>query len=230
MMSPYDSLAMPQILVVEDETRIASFLNRALSTEGFGVDEAHDGTRGLELAQTGRYEMVVLDLLLPGVDGISVLRGILEHRPEQRVFVLSTLSDVDTKVRCLEIGASDYLTKPFSLAEFLARIRARLRQPPAAAPDRFIRTGPVVLDSVRRVADAGRGPVALTAREFALLHHLMRKRGEVCTREGLLADVWGVTFDIGSNVVDVYIGRLRSKLGEDVIETVRNAGYRLNLP
>jgi DNA-binding response OmpR family regulator len=215
---------------VEDEPRIASFLSRTLSEQGLRVDTAPDGDRGLELAQTGNYELVVLDLLLPGRDGISVLQGIMEHRPDQRVLVLSALSDVDSKVRCLELGASDYMTKPFALAELVARVRARLRQPPAPAPDRFLRVGPLVLDMVRRVADAGRGAVTLTEREFALLSVLMTERGEVCSRKRLLAEVWGMSFDTGSNVVDVYVGRLRSKLGEDVIETVRNVGYRINVP
>jgi DNA-binding response OmpR family regulator len=218
-----------RILVVDDEPRIASFLSRALAAEGFLVDAASDGARAMQLANTGHYELVILDLLLPNVDGLSVLQGIIEHRPEQRVFVLSALSDVENKVRCLELGASDYLTKPFALAELIARVRARLRQAAAPAPDRMLRVGPVTLDMVRRAADAGSGSSVLTDREFSLLHHLMQEGGDVCSRERLLADVWGLSFDTGSNVVDVYVGRLRSKLGEEVIETVRNVGYRLNV-
>lgn len=221
---------MPRVLVVDDEPRITSFVSRALSAEGFGVDAAHDGIRALDLARNGRYELVVLDLLLPGLDGLSVLRGIMESRPEQRVVVLSALSDVDSKVRCLELGASDYLPKPFALAELLARIRARLRQPSGGPADRLLVSGGVTLDLMRRVADAGAGPVNLAEREFLLLQHLMLKEGEVCTRQRLLADVWGYSFDPGSNVVDVCVGRLRSKLGGDVIETVRSVGYRLNTP
>jgi len=221
---------MPRVLVVDDEPRITSFVSRALSAEGFGVDAAHDGIRALDLARSGRYELVVLDLLLPGLDGLSVLRGIMESRPEQRVVVLSALSDVDSKVRCLELGASDYLPKPFALAELLARIRARLRQPSGGPAHRLLVLGGVTLDLMRRVADAGAGPVNLAEREFLLLQHLMLKEGEVCTRQRLLADVWGYSFDPGSNVVDVCVGRLRSKLGGDVIETVRSVGYRLNAP
>ncbi len=221
---------MARVLMVDDEPRIVNFVSRALSAEGFGVDGAHDGVRGLELARTGRYELVVLDLLLPGLDGISVLREIMESRPEQRVLVLSALSDVDSKVRCLELGASDYLPKPFAVAELVARIRARLRQPASAPADRFFRVGALTLDLLRRRADAGRGPVGLSEREFLLLQQLMRARGEVCTRGRLLSDVWGYSFDPGSNVVDVYVGRLRSKLGPDLIETVRNVGYRIQDP
>ena len=146
------------------------------------------------------------------------------------MLILSALSDVESKVRCLEIGASDYLSKPFALSELIARVRARLRQPPAPAPDRFLSVGRVALDILRRVADSGKGPVNLSEREFALLQNLMRKQGEVATRDLLLAEVWGVSFDAGSNVVDVTVGRLRSKLGDDVIETVRNVGYRLSAP
>jgi two-component system copper resistance phosphate regulon response regulator CusR len=220
---------MSRILVIDDEPRIASFVSRALSAEGFRVDATGDGERALQLTKTGAYGLVVLDLLLPGRDGISVLQGIMEHRPEQRVFVLSALSDVETKVRCLELGASDYLAKPFALAELVARVRARLREPAVKAPDRTLSVGPVVLDMVRRAASSEHGSAVLTDREFALLHHLMREDGEVCSRERLLADVWGLSFETGSNVVDVYVGRLRSKLGDEVIETVRNVGYRLNV-
>jgi DNA-binding response OmpR family regulator len=216
---------MTRVLVVDDEARIVSFVSRALTSTGLNVDCAADGPSALDLAKSGRYELVILDLLLPGMDGISVLEHLIEHDPRQRVLVLSALSDVDSKVRCLEIGASDYLAKPFALTELMARVRARLRQSPA--PDRFLRFGPVALDLLTRTADSGGGPVALSEREFVLLRHLIQQQGEVASREHLLADVWGVHFDIGSNVVDVTIGRLRSKLGDDVIETVRHVGYRL---
>lgn len=221
---------MARVLVVDDEPRIASFVSRALAAEGFQVDSANDGLRGLELARTGRYELVVLDLLLPGRDGISMLRDLIEARPDQRVLVLSALSDVETKVRCLELGASDYLPKPFSLAELLARVRARLRQPASGPGGRFLTVGGVTLDLVRRTADSGAGTVPLSEREFHLLRQLMQKGGETCSRPQLLAEVWGYPFDPGSNVVDVCVGRLRAKLGADVIETVRSVGYRFNAP
>jgi len=221
---------MARVLLVDDEPRIVSFVSRALSAEGFQVDSALDGIRGLELARTGRYELVVLDLLLPGQDGVSVLQDLMESRPDQRVLVLSALSDVNSKVRCLQLGASDYLPKPFSLAELLARVRARLRQPASGPDDRFLNVGGVRLDLVRRAADVGDGTVAVSGREFLVLQHLMLKRGEVCSRQQLLADVWGYSFDPGSNVVDVCVGRLRAKLGSNVIETVRSVGYRIQAP
>jgi DNA-binding response OmpR family regulator len=218
---------MPRVLVVDDEPRIVSFISRALSAEGLAVDGAHDGHRALELARSRSYELVVLDLLLPGIDGVSVLQQILASKPEQRVLVLSALSDVDSKVQCLELGAADYLPKPFALAELVARVRARLRHPEAPPTPRKLAVGRLTLDLLRRVADAGAGPVNLSEREFLLLQHLMRKASEVCSREELLAEVWGYSFDPGSNVVDVYVGRLRSKLGPELIETVRSVGYRL---
>jgi DNA-binding response OmpR family regulator len=217
-----------RVLVIDDEPRIVSFVSRALSAEGFQVDGAHDGTRGLELARSDAYELIVLDLLLPELDGVTVLEQLMETNPGQRVLVLSALSDVETKVRCLELGASDYLSKPFSLAELVARVRARLRQPSAGPRHRFLEAGGVTLDLTRRVAKTNGTTATLSEREFLLLEHLMREDGDVCSRQRLLAEVWGYPFDPGSNVVDVCVGRLRAKLGGDVIETVRNVGYRLN--
>lgn len=216
--------------MVDDEPRIVSFVSRALAAEGFQVDDAQDGLRALELASTGSYELIVLDLLLPGLDGLSVLQGLMETRPDQRVLVLSALSDVETKVRCLEFGASDYLSKPFSLAELLARVRARLRQPGTGPRHQWLRGGDLTLDLTRRTVEMDGRSVTLSEREFLLLEYLMRQQGEVRSRQRLLADVWGYSFDPGSNVVDVCVGRLRAKLGGDVIETVRNVGYRFNAP
>jgi DNA-binding response OmpR family regulator len=218
---------MARVLVVDDEPRIVSFVSRALAAEGLSVETAGDGVRALDLVLARRYDLVVLDLLLPGLDGVSVLQRILDHRPDQRVLVLSALSDVDSKVRCLELGASDYLPKPFALAELVARVRARLRQPGAPPVPRILVVGPVTLDVIRRVAHGERGVASLSEREFLLLQHLMHRGGEVCSRAELLAQVWGYTFDPGSNVVDVTVGRIRSKLGSAVIETVRNVGYRI---
>jgi DNA-binding response OmpR family regulator len=140
--------------------------------------------------------------------------------------VLSALSDVGSKVECLDLGASDYLPKPFSLAELIARVRARLRQPASGPGERYLRVGGVTLDLVRRAADVGDGPVQLPEREFLLLRSFMTRGGEVCGRDRLLEEVWGYGFDPGSNVVDVCVGRIRSRLGADVIETVRGVGYR----
>jgi two-component system OmpR family response regulator len=218
---------MANVLVIEDEPRIGSIVSRALQTAGFGVESARDGISGLELARSGRFALVILDLLLPGLGGLSVLGRIIESDPDQRVLVLSALGDVESKVRCFELGASDYLPKPFALAELLARVRARIRYPAALPLDRFMRVGGVELDLVRRVADVGRGPVSLSQREFLLLQTLMLREGDVVSRQQLLSEVWGFSFHPGTNVVDVCIGRLRAKLGDDVIETVRGVGYQV---
>jgi two-component system copper resistance phosphate regulon response regulator CusR len=229
MTRPYHELVMPRILVAEDEVRLASFVSRALVDEGLRVDVAPDGPTALRLADTGDYELVVLDLRLPGLDGVDVLRNTIENHPDQRVLILSALSDVETKVTCLDLGATDYLCKPFAISELIARVRARLRQPTTPSTERFVRVGDVALDVVKRLADSGRGPVPLSDREFALLQKLMTEEGGTCSRSDLLREVWGMDFDTGSNVVDVTVGRLRSKLGDQVVETVRHVGYRLRV-
>jgi DNA-binding response OmpR family regulator len=214
-----------QILVIDDEPKIVSFVSRALAGDGFGVDSAADGARGLALAARERYDLVVLDLLLPGLDGVNVLHKLRSRRPQQQVIVLSAVSEVEAKVRCLDLGAADYLTKPFALAELLARVRSRLRDHSPTADGERLQAGQLTLDVRRQsVEDAGR-PVSLTNREFLLLEHLVRNAGTACTREELLSAVWGYAFDTGTNVVDVYVRRLRSKLGVDSVETVRNVGY-----
>ncbi len=221
-------MAPPRILVIDDEVSILSFVSRALRAHGFQADCARDGMHGLELVRATDYQLVVLDLVMPDLNGVDTLKGIVAHRPEQPVLVLSALGDVESKVRCLELGAVDYLTKPFALVELLARVRARTRSAAGQAGDRYMRVGPVTLDLQRHVADRGEGPVALSSREFDLLLHLMRRAGTVCSREQLLLDVWDCPFDPGTNVVDVYIRRLRSKLGRETIETLRNIGYSLH--
>jgi two-component system OmpR family response regulator len=216
---------MTRVLVIDDEPRIVSFVQRALAAEGMAAEGVLDGARGLEKILTGGYDLVLLDLLMPSMDGLAVLSRAMEHRPQQPVLVLSALSDVQTKVRCLGLGAADYLSKPFALAELLARVRARLRATGGYRDDPTLSVAGIDLDVRRREADAGEGPVGMSDREFLLLHHLMSHAGEVCTRQEILAEVWGCSFDPGTNVVDVYIRRLRSKLGPLTIETVRNVGY-----
>jgi len=216
---------MNRVLVVEDEPKIASFLTRALSACGLEVNQAQDGSRALDMILHDRYDLVLLDLLLPGTDGLAVLEATMAKQPTQEVVVLSALSDSDSKVKCFELGATDYVTKPFILPELIARIRTRLRHARDLSAHRFLDAGGVRLDLQRRAVYIGEERASLSAREFHLLEHLMRKEGEVCTRSELLASVWGYTFDPRTNVVDVYIRRLRSKLGPNLIETVRNVGY-----
>lgn len=211
-----------RILVVDGEPRTTLVLDRALTEYGHGVDSASDGPQALELAASGAYRLVLLDLALPGEDGMDVLRRMIAARPEQEVIVLSAQSEVETKVRCLDIGAVDYVTKPVSLAELLARVRRRLA---GTGSERVLRAGPVTLDLQRRLVDVGGEPISLTGREFLLLRHLMMQPGEVCTRADLLSEVWGYSFDPGTNVVDVCVRRLRAKVGAERIETIRNVGY-----
>jgi len=215
----------PRILLVEDEPRIRDFITRALVTAGYGVTAAGCGTEGLRLARAGDYDLVILDLIMPDIDGRLVLAQVLRERREQAVLVLSCLADVTTKVDCLELGAQDYLTKPFSLAELLARVRVRLRGEPHA--HEVLKAGDLILDVGRLEANIGHGPVALTRLEFMLLRELMEHPGQSVGKGQLLASVWGYDFDPGSNVVDVCVRRLRSKLGFELIETVRGEGYRL---
>jgi two-component system, OmpR family, copper resistance phosphate regulon response regulator CusR len=217
-----------RILVVEDEPRILAFLGRGLEAEGFSVDGARDGSVALRLARRGAYDLVLLDLLLPGLDGLSVLHELNRLRPELPVVIVSARSDLPTKLRGFGLGASDYLSKPFSFDELVARIRVALRQAQTTDNGHILRFGTLVLDLARREARLGSVTAQLSDREFRVLHHLLEHPGEVVSRERLLSEVWGYHFDPGSNVVDVCIRRLRKKLGAGApIETVRYAGYRL---
>jgi two-component system, OmpR family, response regulator len=225
-----------RILIVDDEPKICSFIGRALAAAGYATEFADNGAEGLRRALGSRYDLVILDLVMPDLDGRQVLSQLLTAHPEQAVIVLSCVADVAAKVDCLERGAQDYLTKPFSLAELLARVRVRLRgeQHPhgGAHPNghqhaEVIRAGDVTLDVGRLVADIGNGPVPLTRLEFLLLRELAEHVGQSVPKGKLLATVWGYDFDPGSNVVDVCVRRLRSKLGFELIKTVRGEGYQL---
>jgi two-component system, OmpR family, response regulator len=217
-----------RILVIEDEPRILSFLARGLEAEGFSVDGAGDGKAGITRAVRGSYDLVILDLLLPKLDGFAVLRQLQHELPELPVVIVSARSELETKLRGFDLGACDYLSKPFSFDELLARVRAQLRRGRPGDNGSVVRAGMLSLDVARRQAKLGEVVTALSDREFRLLHHLVLHEGEVVSRERLLAEVWGYHFDPRSNVVEVCIRRLRQKLGADApIETVRHGGYRL---
>jgi DNA-binding response OmpR family regulator len=217
-----------RILVIEDEARILAFLARGLEAEGYSVHCSDDGAEGLRLALDERWDLVVLDLLLPGLDGLDVLRELHRRRPRLPVLILSARRDLPTKLRGFELGAKDYVPKPFSLAELLARVRVQVRNGRVGDDGNVVRAGPLALDIARRQARLGGVVADLSDREFHVMHHLAVHAGEVVSREQLLAEVWGYCFDPGSNVVDVCVRRLRQKLGpSSPIETVRNAGYRL---
>jgi two-component system, OmpR family, response regulator len=231
--SPADALQEPRsrVLVVDDEPGVVSFVARALRAKGFSVDVAGGGDEALDRLAAGGYDVVLLDLRMPDTNGVTVLKHVMATYPAQKVVVVSAAADTRIKVRCLELGASDFIAKPFELAELVARVGAHTRRPavaPAApAPPRAIRVGRLALDLDRRTADAGSGPVALTAREFDLLRYLARRAPEACTREELLAEVWDTPFDTGTNVVDATVHRLRGKLPDAPVVTVRNVGYGL---
>ncbi len=225
---PYSrACLMLRILVIEDESRIRSFLARALEAEGFAVDGADNGPDGLARALRGAYDLVILDLLLPRLDGLSVLYELHRRAPDLPVVIVSARSDLATKLRGFALGANDYVSKPFALDELLARVRVQLRGH-GERHDPLLRAGDLVLDVARRQARIGECEIDLSDREFRLLHHLVKHAGEVVTRDSVLSVVWGYHFDPRSNVVDVCVRRLRRKLGDEApIETVRHAGYRL---
>jgi DNA-binding response OmpR family regulator len=219
-----------EILVVEDEAGIADFLERGLSAEGFGVRVASDGVAGEEMALEREVDLVVLDRMLPGRDGIEVLKSIRRARPMLPVILLTAKTEIADRVEGLNLGATDYVTKPFSFEELLARIRAHLRYGGDGTATILTAAG-IELDLITREATRGDQKVRLPEREAALLGHLMRNAARVCTREEILAAVWGYEHDPGTNVVQVYIGYLRRKLAlpgsPAPIETVRSVGYRL---
>jgi DNA-binding response OmpR family regulator len=190
------------------------------------VDVCSDPYAGLEAAQSGGYDLVILDLLMPTLPGITVLDRLIQRRPQQVVIVLSCLTDSRTKVQCFQLGADDYVAKPFSFQELLERVKARIRA--GRLSPQPLDVGNLRVDLVRRHVQVGSQPVALTEREFLLLWELIQNSGRTVSKEHLLAAVWGYKFDPGSNVIDVYVARLRQKLGPDAIVTVRGEGYRLN--
>jgi two-component system response regulator QseB len=215
-----------RILIAEDEPRLASFLEKGLRSNGFVTTRAEDGDRATVLARDDDFDLLVLDLGLPGKDGTDVLRELRATGQRMPVIILTARDDVSDKVGGLEGGADDYVTKPFRFEELLARVRARLRDE-RTVERTVLRAGAIVLDlRTRRASTEGR-TVDLTAREFTMLEVLIRHAGQVLSREQLLSHVWGYDYDPGSNVVDVYVGYLRKKLGSDSIETVRGMGYRL---
>lgn len=218
-----------RILVIEDEERILSFVTRGLAAAGYAVDAAEDGRRGLDKALHGHCDLVVLDLMLPQLNGMDVLEGLSANRPGLPVIILSARSDLATKLKGFSLGAVDYLAKPFALDELLARVRVQLARTRTVGDDvNIIHGARVDLDVARRQAVVGALRCDLADREFHVLYQLIAHEGEVVSRERLLAEVWGYDFDPGSNVVEVCIRRLRKRLGQVVvIETVRNAGYRL---
>lgn len=221
---------MSRILIIEDEERIASFVAKGLKAAGFQPTIAATGLEGGYLAQTGEFELIILDLGLPDEDGFSVLARIRSTDTETPVVILTARSSIDDTVAGLENGADDYMAKPFRFEELLARVRLRLRPQATVAEDPVIRFGPLELDATRRRTRLHGREIDLSAREFSLAEAFMRNPGQVLSREQLLSRVWGYDFDPGSNVVDVYVRYLRNKLGAEWFTTVRGMGYRFEEP
>ena len=219
-----------RILLIEDEATLATFVEQALRAEGHTVTVCHDGESGEASALTGDYALVLLDVMLPGKSGLAVLDSIRARAPDLPVIVLTARAAVEQKVEGLDRGANDYVTKPFSFEELLARVRAQLRAPGQREAS-VLQAGGIRMDLRTRRVQRNGHDVTLTAREFFLLEYLMRHPDQVLSREQILNAVWGFDFDPGTKVLEVYIGYLRRKLGDeagtDPIETVRGAGYRL---
>jgi DNA-binding response OmpR family regulator len=213
------------VVVIEDEPKIASFVAKGLEAHGFQVLVAHDGQTGLRMAIDPSVDLVVLDLVLPDLDGTQVLARLRERRTDVPVIILTARDAVADRVANLNAGADDYLTKPFSFSELLARVQARLR-PRAQAVAVVLGHGRVTLNLNTRVAAFDDRAIELSTREFRLLETFLRHPGQVLSQAQLLDQVWGYDFDPESNVVEVYVGYLRKKLAADLIETVRGAGYR----
>ncbi|MPZ26016.1 MAG: response regulator [Micromonosporaceae bacterium] len=215
-----------RLLVVEDEERLAAALQRGLQGEGFAVDVALTGPAGLDLARHGSYDAVILDVMLPGLSGYRVVRALRAESNWVPVLMLSAKDGEYDQADGLDVGADDYLTKPFSYVVLLARLRALLRR---GAPRRpaVLTAGDLSLDPARRRVTRAGVEIVLTSREFALLEYLMRRPGEVVSKIELLDHVWDAAVDTAPNVVEVYVGYLRRKVGRERLETVRGAGYRL---
>jgi DNA-binding response OmpR family regulator len=214
-----------RLLVVEDEPRIAAFLVKGLESQGYGVDCVATGAEALEHGRNPELDLVILDLGLTDIDGIDVLRQLRNEGHRVPVIILTARGEVEDRVEGLNVGADDYITKPFAFDELLARIRARLRSRNGDVP--MIEVGDMRLDPASRRVEVDGEWVELTSRELELLEIFMRHPGDVLTREELLSNVWGMNFDPGTNIVDVYVGYVRRKLGEERIKTVRSMGYRL---
>ncbi|HEY3914559.1 MAG TPA: response regulator transcription factor [Verrucomicrobiae bacterium] len=223
-----------RILVVEDERKTATFIRKALQDAGFAADLCHNGNDALTAAQSTPFDAIVLDIMLPGRDGLNVLRQLRESKNMTPVLLLSARGELDERVQGLDAGADDYLPKPFALVELTARVRALARRSVGQSKSPILRVGDLTLDTITRQARRGSATFELTAREFRLLEFLMRSAGRICGRMAILEKVWDYDFDPGSNLVDVYIKRLREKIDAGfelkLFHTVRGMGYLMKEP
>jgi len=221
-----------RVLVVEDEKRISGFIRKGLEEQGFVVECSADGNEGYHLAATQQYDAIVLDIMLPGRDGLSILQNLRKQGRTVPVLLLTARSELGERVEGLNLGADDYLTKPFFVEELVARLHALVRRASGEGVS-LLQAGDLTVNLITREVKAGAAPVRLTAREFNLLEYLMRSPGRVLTRTQILEHVWGYDFDVETNLIDVHIQRMRKKLGPAAaafIETVRGVGYRFVKP
>lgn len=222
-----------RLLVAEDEKKIAGFVRKALEEQGYSVDLAHDGDQAFNFATTQSYDLLVLDIMLPGRDGLSILRSLRERHNTVPVILLTARSELEERLEGLNLGADDYLTKPFFVEELVARVQALLRR---ASGEKLslLQAGDLVVNLITREVRVGERAVELTSREFGLLEYLMRSPGRVYTRTQILEHVWSYDFDTNTNLIDVYVQRLRKKLDPsgdlELVETIRGVGYRFRRP
>ena len=217
-----------RILIVEDEKKVANFLKKGLQEEGYAVDLTFDGEEGLRLGRDPSYDLIILDIYLPKLDGLAALKKLRAHGVRTPVLLLTVRATIEDKVLGLDSGADDYLTKPFAFQELLARVRALLRRRMDTGAA-VVRIGDLVLDPASRIVSRGARPIELTVKEFSLLEYFMRNPGKVLTRTMIIEHVWNYDFDSGTNVVDVYVNYLRKKIDsreeQKLIHTVRGVGY-----
>jgi DNA-binding response OmpR family regulator len=219
-----------KVLLVEDEKKIAGFVRKGLEAQGFSVTVSGDGDEAFGLAAAGSFDVILLDIMLPGRDGLSILKELREQRNTVPVLLLTARSEINERVEGLNLGADDYITKPFFMDELLARLRAVVRRTSGETLS-VLRSGPLMLNLITRHAQIGEEEIIFAPREFSLLEHLMRSPGMIFTRDQLLEQVWGYGFDPQTNLVEVCIRRIREKIDRDgtqFIETVRGVGYRFN--
>jgi len=223
-----------RILVVEDEHKLAGVLKRGLEEQGYAIDVAYDGADGLALATTAPYDLLVLDVMLPGLDGFSLCKELRAQHRHMPVLMLTARDTVDDRVAGLDSGADDYLVKPFAFRELLARVRALLRREERSARDPILRVADLEIDTVSHEVRRGGKPIELTSKEYAILEYFARNPNRVLTRTQIAEHVWDFDFVSMSNVIDVYIGYLRRKLGDDaeprLLRTIRGTGYQLRVP
>lgn len=222
-------MAEMRVLVVEDEKKVAAFVKRALQAEGFAVDAVHNGEEGLSLALITPYDAIVLDIMLPGRDGLSVLRELRNKSVRTPVMLLSARGQVDERIDGLNAGADDYLAKPYVLGELVARVRALVRRASGETKSVVLQLADLTMDTVTREVQRAGKAIELSAREYALLEYLLRSQGRVCGRMQILEKVWDYDFDPGTNLIDVYVRRVRDKVdtgfSAPLLHTVRGVGY-----